>query len=40
MWKLVKVGAKLWGGVRHFGEMIKDLALYSRSSLLLQFCFE
>jgi len=39
-WKLVKVVVKLWGEVRHFGEMIKDLALYSGSSLLLQFCLE
>jgi hypothetical protein len=35
-----KVVVKLWGGVRHFGEIIKDLELYSRRSLLLWFCLE
>jgi hypothetical protein len=39
-WKLVKVVVKLWGGVQHFSKMIKDLALYIRSSLLLRFCLE
>jgi len=39
-WKLAKVVVKLWGGVRHCGEMVKDLALYSGSSLLLRFCLE
>jgi len=39
-WKLAKVVVKLWGRVQHFDEMIKDLALYSGSSLLLRFCLE
>ena len=30
--------ARLWGGVRHFDEVISDLAIYSGSSLLFRLC--
>ena len=33
-------GCQAVGWSSAFGEMIKDLALYSGSSLLLQFCLE